>query len=122
MPWGPGSALTWILPWTPVLSIRLATLTVFPQMSYCGLRAPITPATTGPTLMPRKQSQRGVSGAASEGGAALGEVRDFWVPEHSPLPKAGTPPTPPTSAPSLCWHITQSGSSPDLGEKILLLE
>lgn len=52
MPRGLPSELTWILPWTPVLSIRLATLTVFPQMSYCGLRAPITPATTGPTLMP----------------------------------------------------------------------
>ena len=43
---------TWILPGTPVLSIRLATFTVFPHMSYCGLLAPMTPATTGPTLMP----------------------------------------------------------------------
>lgn len=66
-PWGLLSELTWILPWTPVLSIRLATLTVFPQMSYCGLRAPITPATTGPTLMPGKQPRRGVSTEASEG-------------------------------------------------------
>lgn len=52
--WGTWNELTWILPGTPVLSIRLATLTVFPQMSYCGRRAPITPATTGPTLMPRR--------------------------------------------------------------------
>ena len=37
---------------TPVLSIRLATLTVFPQISYWGLRAPITPATTGPMFRP----------------------------------------------------------------------
>lgn len=43
---------TWIFPGTPVLSILLATFTVFPQMSYWGRRAPITPATTGPTLMP----------------------------------------------------------------------
>lgn len=43
-----------------MLSIRLATLTVFPQMSYWGLRAPITPATTGPTLMPGRQSQSGL--------------------------------------------------------------
>lgn len=50
--WGTWTELTWILPGTPVLSIRLATLTVFPQMSYCGRRAPITPATTGPTLIP----------------------------------------------------------------------
>lgn len=37
MPRGLPSELTWILPWTPVLSIRLATLTVFPQMSYTHL-------------------------------------------------------------------------------------
>lgn len=37
---------------TPVLSMRLATLTVFPQMSYCGFLAPITPATTGPMFSP----------------------------------------------------------------------
>lgn len=43
---------TWILPSSPVLSIRLATFTVFPQMSYCGLRAPITPAITGPWFIP----------------------------------------------------------------------
>lgn len=56
---GPGlvAKLTWILPGTPVLSIRLATLTVFPQMSYCGRRAPITPATTGPTLMPGSEGR-----------------------------------------------------------------
>ena len=43
---------TWIVPTTPVLSILLATLTVLPQMSYCGFFAPITPATTGPWLIP----------------------------------------------------------------------
>lgn len=59
--------LTWILPWTPVLSIRLATLTVFPQMSYWGLRAPITPATTGPTLIPRKHPQCGLWSAGKAG-------------------------------------------------------
>lgn len=45
-------ALTWMRSGTPVLSMRLATFTVLPQMSYCGLRAPITPATTGPILSP----------------------------------------------------------------------
>lgn len=40
---------------TPVLSMRLATLTVFPQISYCGFRAPITPATTGPMFRPEKR-------------------------------------------------------------------
>lgn len=49
-----------------MLSIRLATLTVFPQMSYWGLRAPITPATTGPTLMPEKQPQHGLWSAGKE--------------------------------------------------------
>lgn len=44
--------LTWILSGTPVLSIRLETFTVFPQMSYCGFRAPMTPATTGPMFSP----------------------------------------------------------------------
>lgn len=34
-------------------SIREATLTALPQMSYCGFLAPITPATTGPMLMPK---------------------------------------------------------------------
>jgi hypothetical protein len=29
-------------------------LTVSPQMSYCGLRAPITPAITGPLFIPEK--------------------------------------------------------------------
>lgn len=43
---------TWIRPLTPVLSMRLARLTVEPQISYCGLVAPITPATTGPWAMP----------------------------------------------------------------------
>lgn len=41
-----------------MLSIRLATFTVLPQISYCGLRAPITPATTGPTLIPVKKTTR----------------------------------------------------------------
>lgn len=35
-----------------MLSIRLETFTVFPQMSYCGFRAPMTPATTGPMFNP----------------------------------------------------------------------
>ena len=39
---------TWILSSTPVESILDATLTVSPQMSYWGFRAPITPAITGP--------------------------------------------------------------------------
>lgn len=34
--------------------MRLATFTVFPQMSYWGFLAPITPATTGPMLRPGK--------------------------------------------------------------------
>jgi hypothetical protein len=37
----------------PVESIRLATFTVLPQMSYWGFLAPITPATTGPMLIPK---------------------------------------------------------------------
>lgn len=52
-----GSWATCIFPGTPVLSILLATLTVFPQMSYWGRRAPITPATTGPTLMPEQTGE-----------------------------------------------------------------
>lgn len=47
-----GTSPTWILSQMPVLSILLATLTAFPQMSYCGFLAPMTPATTGPTLIP----------------------------------------------------------------------
>lgn len=43
---------TWIRPLTPVVSIRLARFTVAPQMSYWGLVAPITPATTGPWAIP----------------------------------------------------------------------
>ncbi len=45
---------TWIFPLTPVLSIRLAKFTVMPQISYWGLVAPMTPATTGPWAIPRK--------------------------------------------------------------------
>lgn len=44
--------LTCIFPSIPVLSIRLATFTVFPQISYCGFCAPMTPAMTGPWLIP----------------------------------------------------------------------
>lgn len=47
---------TWMQSGTPVLSIRLATLTVFPQMSYWGFLAPITPATTGPMFNPENKS------------------------------------------------------------------
>lgn len=43
---------TWMRPLTPVVSMRLARFTVEPQMSYCGLVAPITPAITGPWAMP----------------------------------------------------------------------
>jgi len=43
---------TWILPIVPVESIRDASFTVLPQMSYTGLRAPITPPTNGPQLIP----------------------------------------------------------------------
>ena len=39
---------TCILSGTPVESIRLATLTVSPHMSYWGFSAPITPAIAGP--------------------------------------------------------------------------
>ena len=35
-----------------VESILLATFTELPQISYCGLFAPMTPATTGPILIP----------------------------------------------------------------------
>lgn len=49
--------ITWIFPRTPVLSILLATFTVFPQISYCGFWAPMTPAITGPWLMPDKGHQ-----------------------------------------------------------------
>jgi hypothetical protein len=44
--------LTCIWSSTPVESIRLATFTAFPHISYWGFRAPITPATTGPMLIP----------------------------------------------------------------------
>lgn len=50
--------LTWILPLTPVLSIRLAMFTVRPQMSYWGLVAPITPAITGPWAIPADDVMR----------------------------------------------------------------
>ena len=45
---------TWILPIVPVESIRDASFTVLPQISYTGLRAPITPPTNGPQLIPVK--------------------------------------------------------------------
>lgn len=44
--------VTWILLASPLLSMRLATLTVSPQISYWGFLAPITPAITGPWLIP----------------------------------------------------------------------
>lgn len=44
---------TWMWLGRPVLSIRLATFTVLPHISYCGLLAPITPATTGPMFKPK---------------------------------------------------------------------
>lgn len=47
--------MTCILPISPVLSILLATLTVFPQMSYWGLLPPTTPATTGPRATPTRR-------------------------------------------------------------------
>lgn len=49
--------LTCIFPSTPVVSILLATFTLFPQMSYWGFWAPITPAITGPWFIPKKQKQ-----------------------------------------------------------------
>lgn len=89
---GTSSELTWILPWTPVLSILLATLTVFPQMSYCGLRAPITPATTGPTLMPARQPRSAIStGKASEKRSCPSRGHGFLGSlSPGPLPEAGT--------------------------------
>ena len=48
------SSVHCVWPATPVPSIRLATFTVLPQMSYCGFLAPITPATTGPTFRPTR--------------------------------------------------------------------
>lgn len=56
-PTPPLSPHTWILPSTPVVSIRLATLTLLPQMSYWGFWAPITPAITGPWLIPDRREQ-----------------------------------------------------------------
>lgn len=83
---GTRTPLTWILPGTPVLSIRLATLTVFPQMSYCGRRAPITPATTGPMLMPGREPPRSASGTLpAEGHLAL-PPRD-GAPQGHPPPR-----------------------------------
>ena len=46
------SFITWIFPIMQVESILLATFTELPQISYCGLFAPMTPATTGPILIP----------------------------------------------------------------------
>lgn len=46
---------TWIFPSSPVLSILLATFTVLPQMSYWGFLAPMTPAITGPWLIPARR-------------------------------------------------------------------
>ena len=47
-------SLTWMRPGTPWDSIRLAVLTVSPQMSYWNFVLPITPATAGPELMPTR--------------------------------------------------------------------
>ena len=44
--------MTCIFLGSPCVSILLARLTVFPQISYWGFCAPITPATKGPTLIP----------------------------------------------------------------------
>lgn len=43
-----------------MLSILLATLTAFPQMSYWGFLAPITPATTGPIFKPDNETSGNV--------------------------------------------------------------
>lgn len=48
------SMLTWVHPISPVLSIRLDIFTVSPQMSYWGFLDPMTPATTGPWLIPMR--------------------------------------------------------------------
>lgn len=56
------SSGTWMRPLTPVLSMRLARFTVDPQMSYWGLVAPITPATTGPWAMPVPSATQAWSG------------------------------------------------------------
>ena len=50
-----GVSPTWIFPSTPVVSILLATFTLLPQMSYWGFWAPMTPAITGPWLIPARQ-------------------------------------------------------------------
>ncbi len=47
-------------PGSPVLSMRLATFTVSPQMSYWNLRRPTIPATTGPVWMPTRISKVGL--------------------------------------------------------------
>lgn len=60
-----------------MLSMRLETLTVLPQMSYCGLRAPITPATTGPMFRPgggRGQGQRVTAPPPATGARVWGRV------------------------------------------------
>lgn len=48
---------TCIFPITPVESIREARFTVLPQISNTGFRAPITPPTNGPQLMPTLKSK-----------------------------------------------------------------
>ena len=49
---------TWILPGTPVDSIRLARFTESPQMSKTNLSRPITPPTTGPEFKPIRKSRQ----------------------------------------------------------------
>ena len=47
---------TWTRPGSPCDSRRLAVLTVSPHTSYWNLLVPMTPATTGPELMPIRNS------------------------------------------------------------------
>lgn len=50
--------LTCIWSGRPVESILEATFTALPQISYWGFLAPITPATTGPILIPEKNIKK----------------------------------------------------------------
>ena len=46
------NSVTWIFPGTPLLSVLLATLTVFPKRQKRGILRPTMPATTSPELIP----------------------------------------------------------------------
>ena len=46
------NSVTWIFPGTPLLSVLLATLTVFPKRQKRGILRPTIPATTSPELIP----------------------------------------------------------------------